>query len=225
MNFEHKDILIIGDSFCGQRETHTDWPMIISHRLTGQFRIPRGYGFGGGAWWTIRRLLLSELQICVPKLLVICHTEPNRVPNDKDSGINSGVLGHGQISLHGEHRGMDNTARQKIVKAAIAYYEELWSRDYCKWAEEKWFWEVDNLIESYQIPHVIHLKCFDTTGDYVFRNGITVKEKLWAWANYPDNKKELRNHLTDVQNQKLGNRLVDMLLTNSKSGLQELGIT
>ena len=221
MNFEYKDILILGDSFCGEREAHTDWPMIVSRRLTGQHDIPRGYGFGGGAWWSTRKLLLSELKIRVPKLLVICHTEANRIPNDKDCGINSGVLGHGKIALHGEHMNMDSNSRQKIVQAAILYYEELWSSDYCQWAQKKWFQELDNLIESYQIPYVIHLMCFDTTGNYIFQNGITVKERLWKFVtneNIP-----LRNHLTEDQNQKLGSRLVDMVL-NYQAGLQELNI-
>jgi hypothetical protein len=222
MMFEHKDILIVGDSFCGDRDTHNDWPMIISQRLTGYNNIPRGYGFGGGSWWSTRKRLLSELEICVPKVLIMCHTEPNRIPNDMDCGINSGILGHGKIALHGEHLDMDRSTQQKIVKAAVSYYEQLWCGEYCRWAQQAWHLELDALIASYNIPYVVHLLCFDSTVNYVFQNGMTIKERLWAWAGYPEDQSN-RNHFTDDQNQKFGNRLADLILINP-TGLVELSL-
>jgi hypothetical protein len=34
MKFEHKDILILGDSFCRDRGCTNDWPFIVSQSLT-----------------------------------------------------------------------------------------------------------------------------------------------------------------------------------------------
>jgi hypothetical protein len=58
MKFNHNDILILGDSFCANRKTRTDWPMVVSQSLTGSNHIPRGVGFAGGSWWSVRGALL-----------------------------------------------------------------------------------------------------------------------------------------------------------------------
>jgi hypothetical protein len=222
MKFEHKDILILGDSFCSNRDSDSDWPFIVSQKLSNSFERTRGRGFGGASWWSVRKKLLKELEISVPKVLILCHTEPNRIPNDRGAAINGSVIEAKTISYYGKH--LDHASQQRIIKAAKLYYEELWSHDYYKWAQIAWFKELDELLNVWEIPYIIHLRCFKSTTDYIFKNGITIKEPLITLADYENQKvsiDDLNNHFTEDVNKKLGNRLVELLL-NYQPGLQEL---
>ena len=71
MNFEHKDILILGDSFCELRSLPIDWPFIVSQKLSNSSEKTRGHGFGGSSWWSVRKRLLKELELHVPKVLIL----------------------------------------------------------------------------------------------------------------------------------------------------------
>jgi hypothetical protein len=223
MIFEHKDILILGDSFCDHRNSDTDWPFIVSQSLTGSTEKTRGYGFSGTSWWSVRKRLLKELKISVPKVLILCHTEPNRIPNDRDAGINWSILVSNRVSAEKE---LDKDTQHRIVKATKLYYEELCSSDYSKWAQLAWFKELDELIEVHKIPQVIHLICFNNSPEYVFQNSITIKEKLWTLAGFDSSTYDnlgLSNHFTEEMNKKVGNRLVELVL-NYQPGLQELAL-
>ena len=219
MKFEHKDILILGDSFAELRSLLTDWPFIVSHTLSNSTEIPRGHGFAGTSWWSVRKRLLTELEISVPRVLILCHTEPNRIPNDYDYGLTSRSVENGQFyNPDGTH--IDPIKNLAIAKAGKLYYEELWSSEYCKWAQKAWFKELDELIEVYRIPYVIHLRSFDHTIKYIFKNGMTVKENLVDMSLVGN---EYRNHFTEEINKKVGNRLVELVL-NHQQGLQELAL-
>lgn len=220
MNFKHRDILILGDSFCECRSTSTDWPMIVSQGLTGHNNIPRGIGFGGSAWWSIRQELLTEIKKGIPKVLILCHTEPNRLPNNYNLGINSTSALNGNISTYYCKEYISEEKLQRISDASKLYYEELWSYEYCQWAQKSWFRELDQMLEEWCIPYVIHLRCFSHVVDYTFKNSITIQEDLFSRSSIGPN---FRNHFTEDLNQKLGNKLVDLIL-NYKIGLQTMNL-
>ena len=216
MKFEHKDILILGDSFAECRSLPVDWPFIVSQRLCNSTEIPRGHGFAGASWWSVRKRLLKELKLHVPKVLILCHTEPNRIPNDYDYGLTSHSVQNGKF-YNPDGTQIDPIKNLAIAKAGKLYYEELWCRDYCKWAMVSWFKELDELVEVHKIPYVIHLRCFEH--NYIFKNGTTVKENLVDISLVG----KYRNHFTEEMNKKVGNRLVELVL-NYQPGLQELAL-
>ena len=39
----------------------------------------------------MRKKLIEELQECVPKVLIICHSEASRIPSDIDLPLNAGT--------------------------------------------------------------------------------------------------------------------------------------
>ena len=226
MKFEHKDILILGDSFCTMRHSSNDWPFIISQTLSGSHERTLGRGYGGASWWSVRKKLLEELELNVPKILIVCHTNPTRIPNDYDVGLNWATVETNVISLFGIRISLNEYKQKRIIKATRLYYEELCSGDYCTWAMIQWFNELDDLAEVYKIPYVIHLSCFDNCPNYVFKNGITIKERLWTLANFDNNTYDdtgYHNHFTEEMNKKVGNRLVELVL-NYQPGLQELAL-
>ena len=173
----YKDILILGDSFCGHR-THVDhWPKIVLDSLTDNTPmnlIPRGYGFPGASWWSVRRRLLKELETAVPKVAVFCHTEPHRLPHPKDWGVNTRSVELAEIHLLNKPSAAMPAG---YAEAARLYYEQLWMPDYHHWAVEQWFKELDELTK--EIDKVLHFYCFDGEyKDYTFKNGVTFTDSL-----------------------------------------------
>jgi hypothetical protein len=224
MKFKPNDILILGDSFCADREAPTDWPMVVSQKLTGQNHIPRGVGFGGGSWWSVRQALLKEIQRGIPKVLILCHTEANRIPNDYNLGINYNSARSGVVDGRQCKEYISEEKLQRIVEAGKLYYEELWSPEYCQWAQKSWFRELDQMIEKWCIPYVIHLRCFADSSDYIFKNSITIQENLVSIQSHdPSMVSTMHNHFTDDLNQKFGNKMVELIL-NYKTGLQKINL-
>jgi hypothetical protein len=221
MKFEQTDILVLGDSFCRFRNSDSHWPFIISQKLSNSSSQTRGHGFSGTSWWSVRTRFLKELEISVPKILICCHTSPDRIPNDDDVGLNWATLRNNEIFGNGEFLNKDK--QQKIIIASKLYFQELWSKGFCAWAQLAWFKELDKLIEFYKIPYTIHLMCFDHCPEYIFQNGITVEEKLYSIAGDDYNNGSNPNHFTEELNKKIGNRLVDLLL-NYQVGQQKLAI-
>lgn len=186
MNYQHEDILILGDSFCAYRDTKDSWPQIVLSNLTGSkfdsSVFPRGHGFPGGAWWSTRKLLLKELATKVPKVLIICHTEPFRIPNDYDYSLNLR-----SVETRILHVGTSNKSMPtEVAKAAELYYKELMSSDFHLWTNLQWFKELDSLCREHNIEKVIHLFCFGgeyTT--YTFKHGVTIGVPLFSYAEEP----------------------------------------
>jgi hypothetical protein len=224
MKFEHKDILILGDSFCELRSLPVDWPFIVSQKLSNSNEETRGYGFGGTSWWSVRKRLLKELKLHVPKVLILCHTEPNRIPNDYDAGINWTTIKFKKIYSFGDRKKMDEDKQHRIVRAATQYYEELLSSEYCKWAMVSWFKELDELLSIQKIPHVIHFMSFPNCPNYIFQNSMTIEENLFDVATFfhPNAEGDF-NHFTEEGSKKLGNRVIELVL-NYKTGLQKLAL-
>lgn len=173
----YKDILILGDSFCEMR-THKDhWPKIVLNSLTDNHLTnlnPRGCGFPGASWWSVRRQLLTELDAEVPKVAVFCHTEPHRLPHPKDWGVNSRSAELGEIHILGK---TNEPMPESYATAVRMYYQQLWIKEYHHWAIEQWFKELDELTIG--IEKVFHFYCFEGEyKNYTFKNGITFTDSL-----------------------------------------------
>ena len=169
-----QDILIIGDSFCGQRHKTGDWPWELHLILTGQPGTPRGKGFPGASWWSSRRCLLKELSIRVPRLLILCHTNQYRLPNDHDLGIGQGQAENHHIFVPDEAA---HVYSDDIQAAASSYYRHLFSRNYWIWAARSWFQELEDLIRQHQIPQVLHMCSYESI--YDFQTGMVLQNSLF----------------------------------------------
>lgn len=212
--FDPNDILIVGDSFAKCRDKNNDWPRLLVNLLTGQNKIPRGEGFSGASWWSTRKNLLNELKVHVPKVLVICHTEASRLPSDFDFGINLASAANFDIVVP---NGQEHNYVPAIKKAATEYYTYLSCVDYSVWAQNSWFKELDQLLDEYKIPHVIHLHCFPPYYSlhelYCFKNGVTERNTLWELCKGVD-QTSTRNHFTEEQNIKIAHA-INRTLTES----------
>jgi hypothetical protein len=221
--FEWDDVLIIGDSFTGSRTDKNDWPQLVTCQITNSSydtnRRPRGKGFNGCSWWSVRTRLYEELERRVPKVLILTHTEPHRIPSEDNYNLNPGSV-H-QVAWHEKYFGKVNgiidtevsIAPSEVLLAGQQYYKHLISYRYHLWAQEKWYEELDELTKD--IKYVIHLHCFDPwTGKktYEFKNGLTFNTPLW---NISDDKKEWsdshRNHFTIKNNIKLSDIILNSI--------------
>lgn len=210
----HKDILIIGDSFCSHR-THKDhWPKIVHDSLTTDVLpsiSPRGYGFPGASWWSVRNCLLKELKIKLPKVAIFCHTEPHRLPHPEDWGVNSRSSELGEIHVLNKP---SSPMPQEYATAARMYYEQIWMSDYHYWAIQQWFKELDDLTTG--IEKVLHFYCF--TGeytDYTFKKGVTftnplinyqVKKKMFSTKQIPE-----ANHFDENTNRQFAKTVLNYI--------------
>jgi hypothetical protein len=215
----HDDILILGDSFASSRGEATDWPVLVVNRLTGSTIEPRGEGYPGASWWSVRVRLLKELKIKMPQLLILCHTELSRLPSDYDLPLNVGLKHGHQCNPRPSNRGNDPDIKvqmfPEIVKAAEGYYKYLSCIDHALWAQRQWFQEIDSIVKD--IPMVIHLHCFPQyytdQESYVFQHGITSKEDLYTlqMSLPPTTEREGRNHFSNANNVKIGNALLNVI--------------
>jgi len=206
------DIVIVGDSFARCRNELTHWPLLLTLRLTGEQyshdRVLRGKGIGGASWWSTRNCLLSELRSFPIKVLIICHTEHSRIPSEQDLGLNAG----GIVSNNSYTKNGKVIVGDKIAKAALEYYKELFNPKFSIWAQERWYEELDGLIEKHQIPYVIHMHCFNNEENklYKFRNGTTGTEILSNFAAGMG--PETPNHFLPETNIRIADALYDNLI-------------
>lgn len=217
MKYNWEDILIVGDSFCSYRDTSDSWPQIATCYLTGSKfdskREPRGKGFPGGSWWSYRKVLLRELEIKVPKVLIICHTEPYRIPNNQDYSLNYATAESRLITIDNEKHPMP----VEVANATVAYYKELFCIDYCDWANKQWFLEVDKLCADYKIEKVLHLYCFDGTyAEHTFTSGVTVAGSMSSYAEKSRKvffkfKNKVINHFTVKGNKLFAESVIDLI--------------
>lgn len=226
MTYNWDDILIVGDSFCSYRDTNDSWPQIVTCALTGSKfdsnREPRGKGFAGGAWWSYRKVLLKELEIKVPKVLIIFHTDPYRIPNDKDYSLNYVTVENRILTIDNEKHPMP----VNVANAALLYYQELYSNEFAHWAVKRWFLELDDICKKYKIEKVIHLYCFD--GDYAehtFETGVTISTPLSSYTEKPKKilfkfNSKIINHFSVKGNKLFAESMID--LVNNYPGIVRL---
>ena len=145
--YEWDDILIVGDSWCSERDSLDHWPNLLLKELTGvSAGIPRGQGFPGCSWWSIRNKLFDELKINPAKVIIIIHTESTRIPSDDNSPMTVNMAFR-TVTVKGRW----NTQKKELrARAAAEYYSHLYSANFHMWAERKWFEELDNFLISHE---------------------------------------------------------------------------
>jgi hypothetical protein len=198
------ELLIVGDSFCSDRVMKQTWPRHLLKLTTGADQVPRGEGWAGASWWSTRHTLYKELQIKLPKILIICHTEAMRIPSDYHFGLNAASATGKSIICSPIENQKFNT--DDIKTSAKMYYKHLISEDFHQWASLAWFRELDNLLIDKKI-HTIHLKSFEV--NYIFKSGITSKESLSALAS--SNPDGPINHFSIDQNIQIAETLYQTL--------------
>lgn len=235
-NLTDNEVLIIGDSFAYERHNKNSWLYILNGLLTGNESAPRGKGFPGCSWWSARKHLMYELEESIPKVLIICHTEPHRLPSDVNLPLNVQSVMNESSSVGLTPDGKSHWSEEKRL-AGKAYYEHLISIDFHVWTTVKWFEELDELTKKYNIPYVIHMHCFqpwEQIGFYVFKNGITVAETLWdsteqanQWKIDPSvvfkNQSNVINHMTFEENKNLAEKLY-LSIKDYNIGLKRIGL-
>jgi len=210
--FEHDDILIVGDSFSMHRDSDSDWPTLLATLQSGVVKRPRGQGFPGASWWSTRKCLLAELEVKVPEVLVMCHTESARIPSDFDFGLNIASAADCKVPVP---KSQEHNYVPKIKDAAAMYYTYLASTDYSNWAQAAWYTELESILATYNIPKVVHLHCFPTyygqTHLHCFKVGITNVVPLWDLCkDVPAGTG--RNHFTVEQNIKIAHAINNTLI-------------
>lgn len=218
--FDADDILIVGDSFVGSRTEDTDWPKLLTKLLTEQDVIPKGKGFNGCSWWSARQYLLNELKHSKPKLLILSHTEPMRLPNDDNLSLNATT-----VEQEDWFKKDNPNTPDDIRKAARDYYKYLQSFDFHLWSQKQWYIELDRILDDAKIPFVVHLHCFLPWHNeplYEFKHGITFDKPLWElsddikqWSN------NNRNHFSIENNKLLANAIYEAIKTYS-NGMRNL---
>ena len=149
------DILIIGDSFCVDRNEIYDWPGVLNKKFSTS--TLRGRGFPGCSFWPVRQLFYQEIAKKTPDLLILCHTTAGRYP-----------------CQFGEPGGYTSNSGDKTFST---WFRKYFNFDFHIWAVHKWYDELDSCLGNLQIPYIIHLFCF-TENRYLFKNGITGTESL-----------------------------------------------
>jgi hypothetical protein len=218
---KHNELLITGDSFCHFRHLEIEWPKVLCKLLTETDEVPLGTGFNACSWWSPRQELLAYLNNnIIPKVLVICHTESSRVPNDQHHGISIGCLEADQIfkvqtKYPGHDWDPDIWVDPRLLKATKQYYKYLVSENFHRWSRLAWWNELDSLTKQYSIPMVIHLHCFEDESLHIFANGHTHKTALFnvskTLTNYGT---KHRNHFSDNQNVEFARRLNHYIQSN-----------
>jgi hypothetical protein len=207
--YDTRDILIIGDSFCGQRDQTGEWPYDLHALLTGTGQVPRGQGFPGASWWSSRRCLLRELHLHVPEILIMCHTNEYRMPNDHDLGISDAQAQNDHIFVPPTAEYVYNHG---ILQAARSYYLHLYCREFWAWAADAWYQELESVIRQKNIQKVIHLCSYRQV--YRFTTGMVSQDCLFDLVQ-PG--RSGPNHYDTQQNIQLAHSLYNTL-TNYTQG-------
>jgi len=220
MTYKPEDIIIVGDSFCVHREKETDWPVYLTKLLTGTKELPRGKGFGGQSWWSVRKELLLELKKAPCKVLVLCHTEAHRIWSDLNRPINFASVER-DFNLQST-TGPDYVDSKDLNQAAALYYKYLYSVDFHNWSNQAWFNELVEIVVNNNIEKVIHLHCFRFGDDQIniFKKGVTITNVLNEYVAAEDKvpreglNPRISNHFTHELNVKFASELYKVITSN-----------
>lgn len=210
-----KNLLITGDSFCAVRN---QWPSQFCN-LLGDHTL-YGTGFSGCSWWSTRKEIIKYIKTKDNiHTLIVLHTEPFRIPSDKDLPLNFAHVDQTSPSNIGE----------PYYTALKTYYKYLQSGPFCLWAYFNWFQELDVIISKSSVEKVAHIYCFPGFWTkHIFKTGITIQNDMQSWSNRPqkdficDNSKTFPNHLSLEGNELFAKRLHEIFTTRYQDSV---GIT
>lgn len=206
--YKWNDIVILGDSFCAERRIPNHWPYRLVNLVTGEDPGPtkpaRGYGWNGASWWSVKKQLNFYLK-GQPKILIFCHTDPMRLPNDRNKPLTL------RSSLDGTQRGDPND--DDLWTAARMYFQHLVSEDFHLWAQHQWFKELDDIIEKTPgIEQVYHIHNFyGSWNKYPFKQGVRFNDNLFNYSQINTASVTYDNHFTSADNHRLAQQLADLI--------------
>jgi hypothetical protein len=216
IELQPEDILVLGDSFCAERERETDWPVRLVQRLTKKSEAPRGKGYRGNHWWSYRKAYFEEVDKQVPKVVVICHTDATRIPSKEDHPLNAGsVFAENNTSPLSGHEAR-RLLEPDLLKAAEGYYQHLHFDQYAAWANRQWQKELCASLEQLAVPYVLHLHCFppwwENTESYIgipyaLDYGMTNTVSLYNLLLENPDSHGTRNHFTPAANESIAEAL------------------
>jgi hypothetical protein len=148
-----------------------------------------------------------------------------RLPHDDDLPLNNASVEN--LSLHTK-----SVFAKELQVAGQLYYKHLFCKDFHLYMQDRWFSELDAVLETAKIPYVVHMHCFPSwekdTPNYVFKYGATIEEVL---CNYtvqslqPNiNKHHGINHFSPAMNENVANCLYDLITRKYSTGLVKLGL-
>lgn len=150
---EFDTLVIVGDSFCADRALATDWPTLLG-KLTGC--TVKGKGFAGNSWWPNKKYLDALDHDKSRTVLIICHTESSRLPNDYNLPISlklAAQVSQGQLKTSKLTKPVLDS-----LKFANAFYEsDLFSPGFYTWAHRAWVNEINSDREYYAIINMLSL--------------------------------------------------------------------
>jgi len=205
------DVLIVGDSWCAERDNLGHWPNLLLFELTDIAKgIPRGKGFPGCSWWSTRKRLLNELRDKPAKVIIIIHTDPSRIASDEDFPMTVNMAFR-TVTVKGRWETQEKELR---ARAAAEYYSHLYSANFHIWAEQKWFEELDNFLIDHKDAKIIHLYGHRTNIDnqYKFNMGVTVEPHLYQYYAHNTQNIAYPNHMSIEHNEKLALSLKNIIL-------------
>jgi len=205
--YDWDDVLIVGDSWCSERENLGHWPNQLLFELTDIAKgIPRGRGYPGCSWWSVRKRLINELNTKSAKIVIVVHTDASRIPSDIDKPFT--------INSARKHSQELKSPQNRIIyKAAADYYSHLYSANFHDWAERQWFQELDSFLIEKQVEKVIHLYGVSKNNHYTFKSGVTVQQSIHKYLTQNTETMFYPNHMTYENNQKLA-MFLNKLITN-----------
>lgn len=162
---------MIGDSFCADRGSESDWTdqlgQILGVTVDGQ-------GFGGESWWSCNNYLHKFKSINKNNsktLLIVLHTYSGRLPNDFNLPVTPAVMRitPGAVNDELNQAEKENPGLRNL--ASEFYQSKLFSIDFYEWAHRSWIKEID---QDSDFVFTIHVPVTDNLNINV-KNGIVVK--------------------------------------------------
>ena len=199
--YEWDDIVIVGDSWCSERDSLGHWPNSLLFELTDITKgTPRGGGFRGCHWWSTRNCLFNELKLKPAKVVIIVHTQASRIPSDTNRPFTLN-----NVYTQARLLKIKNPENRTIYQAAADYYKHLYSANFHDWAERQWFIELDDFLEKKKIEKVIHLYGVSkhTEQKRKFNCGVTVNHSIHQYLTMNTENMFYPNHMTYENNQKM----------------------
>jgi hypothetical protein len=178
-----------------------------------------GRGWGGCAWWNTKKELDKYKSNRSTTVLIVVHTDPNRLPNDFDYPITPRLM----QSLTGGTIGDDLVKHPGLEYRQLAldfYNSELFSMHFYEWAHRAWVAEIDQCNDFYA---TIHIPAFDNVNLSGVKNGIVLTpgnefKSLMDISNAEvgniiwSGRDTRRNHFKDVNNIKLAEAIRNVIV-------------